>query len=43
MRYLVRVAREFAKDESGVLPIEYLHVFILATAVLVTTVQFVFN
>lgn len=43
MRYLVRVLRSFAKDESGVLPLEYLHVFILVTAVLVTTVQFVFN
>ncbi len=43
MHDLIRVLRWFARDDSGVLPLEYLHVFILATAVLVTAVQFVFN
>ena len=30
-------------DEAGVLPLEYLHVGILITAVFVTAIQFIFS
>ncbi len=34
------IFRSFVKNESGVVPLEYLHVTILAIAVFLTVVQF---
>jgi hypothetical protein len=36
----MRTIRSFVKSESGVVPLEYLHVSILAIAVVVTVLQF---
>lgn len=38
-----KIIGSFVADRRGVVPIEYLHVVILVTAVIVTAINFIFN